>query len=168
MSVSFSVRTDVGAPIDAVALRRETNRAFRELLCREATFALDIEFQRFSPRERVDAIVPAGELYVLDERSVLGYGLLLGYEPPDEGGREEFEFYVTEIARRTDDALLAVSSAVCVGAARLLGAGAITDYAGVFGAGDEVPISHLLAIAVDRPLPLNDALAQFYAHLRVA
>ncbi|UHQ23790.1 hypothetical protein LVB77_03505 [Lysobacter sp. 5GHs7-4] len=170
MSDSYIVRAKSPIPLDAGALCRETERALQTLLARDDRLELSVRLLVSGAPVRA-VVVPAADYYVLEATGALRCALLIAYrhDPDQDAGPDipAWQFVVTEVPRRRDDAVLALCAATCIGAARLLGSEVIVDYSGVLGTGDEVPLSRLLAAAARTPMPLGEALAQFYSRLPV-
>jgi hypothetical protein len=167
MSDSLRVFTTEYREVDADLLARRTGEVVRRLLGQHQSFRIDLEFQ--VDGQRCQALIPNGVIGSFVEKVQVGAGVFFTYGLDADWELESpvprYEFCVTEIPRRRNDALLLVCGALAIAFAQCVSATAIVDFNGVWGTQDVVPISDVLALGLQDPWPLETALNDFYARL---
>lgn len=169
MSDSIGLLTQTPTEIDVERLLSETNHIARYLLNQSNDFSLDLEVTGELGEWKLP-LSPNEKLLTLIEHKYLKYGVLFSYglDPYWESHSTVpmYEFCITEIPRKNDDMLLIICISLAISAAKILQVKNIVDYCGVWSVGsDSVSIEYLLALSVDRCLPLDQSLKLFYEQL---
>lgn len=169
MSDSITVQTFFPTEICANELFDTANEIARFLLNQSSDFNLELEFNE-EFKKASSHIVPNSELYCIDEKKYLGYGIIFNYDLypywDEEGDVPFYHFTFMEIARRSNDILLVVCISLAVAVAKILSVKTLIEYNGVWAKnGESMNIDEVLSLGNEESLPIDEALRTFYKKL---
>lgn len=169
MSDSLIVRATSPVELNVMRLKAEICEVARFILNQGDEFCFDMEFLGRSGKCG-ELLLPDGDIYTINEKKELRYGVLFTYGLDENWEMYSkvptYEFSIIEIARRNDDLMLVMCISTAIAVAKLMKVGSIFDYDGVWSdCGDEVSIDNLLGLAIDKKMPLHEAMICFYKKL---